>query len=154
MKKVFENLYDVFESRLKGVFGDITVFKETPRQKDAFKDTPAFVIEMSDIEPVKPTGTGEIEVLTRWIVRLVISPENEHERIQARAACAVIAGIFSEQILVNNTYPARYLGSHDLNFGLVAATEAWVSEFYIPMVIGENQYESWDLYPDVLRREK
>ena len=154
MREVFQNLYDEIESRLRANFGKIYVHQEDPRQKDALNKLPAFLIEMTDISPIKPTGTGEIEVLTRWNIRLVIQTDNAEDRIKARAACALIAGIFSEKILVKNTYPVRYLGSHDDNFGFVAELESWVSEFDIGMVIGHDQYEDWDMYPDVMKEDE
>lgn len=155
MRKVFQSLYDEIEARLKANFGEnIFVHQEIPRQKDALNQLPAFLIEMSDISPLKPTGTGEIEVLTRWNIRLVIGADDAKEKVSVRAACALIAGIFSEQILVKQTYPVKYLGSHDDNFGFVTDMESWVSEFDIGMVIGFDQFETWDLYPDILKKEQ
>lgn len=140
---IYLNLYNEFEKRIREKFGqNVHIYKEKPRQKDNIL-TPAFIIEMSDIDPTSSMGTGELEVSTRWSVLILISASDFQSRVKIRSASTKLASLFSEKILVNRTYPVVYLGSRDENFMYDNNVEAWTSDFEIKTVVGNDMWDKW-----------
>lgn len=158
MKKVepFGPIYDEIERRLRAEFGDKPDIQQDVPRFGEVKKLPAFFIEMVDIDPLPPPGTGEIELTTRWEIRILISPKQERPKIVARNASARLGTIFNDKVLVPDLcHPATYQGASDDNFDLkVPLYESWVNNLEIKIRVGENDWDTWEFYQENLEYDE
>lgn len=157
MKKIepFGPIYDEIERRIRKEFGEKPEIQQDVPRFGEVKKLPAFFIEMADIDPLPDPGTGEIELKTRWEIRVLISPKQDRPKIVARNASARIGALFNEKVLVEGCYPAEYQGASDDNFDLkVPLYESWVNNFEIKIRVGEDDWDTWEFYEENLEWEK
>jgi len=109
---------------------------------------PFIGIEAVSIDPARPPGTGEQELLSRWEIRLVISQQQPNPKIFARDAMTRIASLLDDQVLGPQCYPAKFTGAFDDNIDHYIPNESWVAEFEIIFRCGKDNWEKWEFYPE------
>jgi hypothetical protein len=148
----FGLLYTEIERRIRIEFGKTPdIIRGVPRFGE-IKKLPAFFIEMVDLDPEGSTGTGEVEVMSRWEIRVLISAKQDQAEIMARNASARLATLFHDKVLESEfSYPMNYQGASDDNFDLkVRLYESWVNLFEIKLRLGEDAWGRWDFYEENL----
>lgn len=146
--KVFGPIYEKIKSLIAADFETMAIHTEYPVDGD-IERLPACFIEMTDIAPGESPGTGEVELITRWTIRILVSLKQRDHKIAVRNASARIASLLDNKCLAKYAFPAVYVGSQDDNFDhKVPQYDAWVSEFEVKIRVGENDWGKWEFYQE------
>lgn len=139
---VFQRLYDALEAKLVSIFGDsFDIYKEPPQNKEI--PAPACIIECYEIGRGMSDGAGEVDVVTRWSIKTIMKADTLKERIKSRSVHAAIGAAIQDVALVDDAMCVEYLGSHEENSIYIVDSEFWVTNFEIPIKIGQEI--EWEL---------
>ncbi|MFK7827916.1 MAG: hypothetical protein AB8G05_27455 [Oligoflexales bacterium] len=153
--QIFKPIYEEIKRRIEREFGEkLEVKTEYPRSKE-IKKLPVCFVEMTDISPGTDPGTGQVELNTRWEIRVLLSAKQENVKVAVRDVSARIGAMFHSKVLAPFAFPAKYLGSSDDHFDFkVKDIESWVSELQIVIRVGENNWGKWEFFPENLEWDK
>lgn len=155
VQSIFKQIYERIEQLMRTEFGEkLDIQKEYPSD-DNMKKLPALFIEMTSLDREPEPMTGEVELRSRWELRLVLSGKQADAQFICRDAIARIAAILNDRVLSpdkQRVMPARFIGANDDNFDLkVSNVEAWAAEFEINIRVGEDSWTRWDFFEENLQ---
>lgn len=156
VESIFKVIYERIESLMRKEFGEkLDIQSEYPSDEN-LKKLPALFIEMVSLDREPEPMTGEVELRSRWELRLVVSGKQPDARFVCRDAVARIAAVLHDKVLSpdkGRVMPARFTGANDDNFDLkVSLVESWVAEFEIVIRVGDDSWTKWEWYEENLQK--
>jgi hypothetical protein len=144
------SIYKGLSEDIKAVYPSLEVLTEPPRDKEGYK-AGTVIVECVDIESTRQPGTGELQVETRWEVRIILHSHNDRGEplgIAARIMCLELGHKIHNRVYSRQSFPINYERSYDENFdGKASNLEVWVSEYSCVVRFGKNEWNGIGIYP-------
>lgn len=138
-------IYEGISQDILSVYHGLTVLTRPPLDKEGYKAKTA-IVECVDIEVTGQPGTGQLQVETRWEIRLILNANNERGEplgIAARVMCLELAQKIHNRSYSRQSFPIQYERSYDENFDQKASNlEVWVSEYSAVIRVGANDWNA------------
>ncbi len=150
-KPAIFSIYEGIAEDIRSLYDGLDVLSEHPRDKEGYKAKSA-IIECVDLEATGQPGTGELQLETRWEVRLILNAytqKGEPLGIAARVMCMELGQKIHNRVYSRQSFPIQYERSYDENFDEKASNlEVWVSEFSAVIRFGKDEWSGVGIYPE------
>lgn len=133
-------LYGVIEARIRDAIPGLA-FVGTMPDMLAQVDLPAVVLELTELEPGRDPGTGEVGVEARFEARIIVGSEQEQCQQQAAFAAAQLVVLLRMQTWGLEVEQAEFIrAAQDWTRPELESYAVWVVEWTQGIYLGEEEW--------------